>query len=103
MNPNSFKLYKSICSAVTSAGLTFTNFTNKTFIGRSVQYVDHLIYTKAPRLSYIEHYAPVYTPKRVTYAAPICLALAGTVLLAEIAWTNNAKEQANNYFIATRE
>lgn len=36
MNPNSFKLYKSICSAVTTAGLTFTNFTNKTFMGRSV-------------------------------------------------------------------
>lgn len=43
-----------------------------------------MIYTKAPRLSYIEHFAPVYTPKRVTYAAPICLALAGSVLLAEV-------------------
>lgn len=36
MNPNSFKLYKTICSTVTSVGLATTNIANNTFVGRFV-------------------------------------------------------------------
>lgn len=48
----------------------------------------HLIFTRAPRLSYLEHYCPAYTPLKVKYSAPLCLGLAGTVLIGEV-WKLN--------------